>query len=140
MPDQNGWSRYLHFQAAWLAVLTGLVYVIASLLNRHFRNDLLPGRARRTWRAFRAVIAKYSTPRAPDEADAHSYNVVQRIAYLSVIFILFPLVIWTGLALSPAFNSAFPMAVNLLEAANPRARCISSSPHFSCSSSSSTSR
>ena len=37
MPDQNGWSRYLHFQAAWLAVLTGLVYVIASLLNRPLR-------------------------------------------------------------------------------------------------------
>jgi thiosulfate reductase cytochrome b subunit len=40
--------------------------------------------------------------------------VVQRIAYLSVIFVLFPLVIWTGLALSPAFNSAVPAAVNLL--------------------------
>ena len=46
MPDQNGWSRYLHFQAAWLAVLTGLVYVIASLWTGHFRNDLFPRRAR----------------------------------------------------------------------------------------------
>ncbi len=114
MPDQNGWSRYLHFQAAWLAVLTGLVYVIASLLNRHFRNDLLPGRAETTWRAFRAVTAKSLRRAPPGEADARSYNVVQRIAYLSVIFILFPLVIWTGLALSPGFNAAFPMGVNLL--------------------------
>jgi thiosulfate reductase cytochrome b subunit len=114
MPDQNGWSRYLHFQAAWLAVLTGLVYGIASLLNRHFRDDLIPAPADRTWRAFRAVIAK-TLRRAPlDPAEARSYNVVQCIAYLSVIFILFPLVIWTGLALSPGFNAAFPLGVNLL--------------------------
>ena len=32
LPDQNGWSRYLHFEAAWLAVLTGLLYVIFGLL------------------------------------------------------------------------------------------------------------
>jgi thiosulfate reductase cytochrome b subunit len=40
--------------------------------------------------------------------------VLQRTAYLVVIFVLFPLVIWTGLALSPAFDSAVPAAVNLL--------------------------
>src|SRR5271156_5376414 len=114
MPDQNGWSRYLHFQAAWLAVLTGAVYVIASLLNRHFRDDLFPGPADRTWRAFRAVLTKSLRRAPPVAADANSYNIVQRIAYLSVIFILFPLVIWTGLALSPGFNAAFPAGVNLL--------------------------
>src|SRR6202521_1120380 len=30
LPDQNGWSRYLHFQSAWIVVLTGLLYVISS--------------------------------------------------------------------------------------------------------------
>jgi len=60
------------------------------------------------------VIAKHVRLKRPEEAEAFSYNVVQRAAYLIVIFILFPLVIWTGLALSPAFNSAFPVAVNVL--------------------------
>jgi thiosulfate reductase cytochrome b subunit len=60
------------------------------------------------------VFASYLRRAPPDAADSHSYNVVQRTAYLSVIFILFPLVIWTGLALSPAFDSAVPAAVNLL--------------------------
>ena len=46
LPDQNGWSRYLHFQSAWLAVLTGLVYVFFGLLNGHFRRNLLPAGAR----------------------------------------------------------------------------------------------
>jgi thiosulfate reductase cytochrome b subunit len=110
MPDQNGWSRYLHFQAAWALVLTALVYGIASLLNGHFRKDLVPARADRSLRAHWQVIAKYLR-RAPSPSDEHSYNVMQRTAYLGVIFILTPLMIWTGLAMSPSFTSAFPITV-----------------------------
>ena len=114
LPDQNGWSRYLHFQAAWVLVLTGLVYAIAGLWTSHFRNNLFPARADRTWRAFRSVIAKHLRRAPPDENEALSYNVIQRVTYLVVIFILFPFVIWTGLALSPAFNSAVPLGVDAL--------------------------
>jgi thiosulfate reductase cytochrome b subunit len=114
MPDQNGWSRYLHFQAAWALVLTGLVYGIVSLWNGHFRKDLVPKRGERSWRAYWAVITMYLRRAPQDEAEAHSYNAVQRASYLVVIFVLFPLVIWTGLALSPAFDSAFPWAVDVL--------------------------
>jgi len=114
LPDQNGWSRYLHFQAAWALVLTGLVYAIAGWWTSHFRNNLFPAPADRTWRAFRGVIAKHLRLAPPDEDEALSYNVLQRATYLMVIFVLFPLVIWTGLAMSPAFNSAFPVAVNAL--------------------------
>lgn len=114
MPDQNGWSRALHFQAAWVLVLTGLVYGIASLVNGHFKRDLLPARGQRTGHAIWEVIAKYLRRAPIDDGEAHSYNAVQRIAYLAVIFILIPLVIWTGLALSPAFNAAFPFGVNVL--------------------------
>jgi len=114
MPDQNGWSRYLHFQSAWLLVLTGLVYLIAGFWTGHFRKNLWPKTGERNWRAYTGRMGRYlrRAPSGPDEV--HSYNVLQRTAYLLVIFVLFPLVIWTGLALSPAFNSAFPWAVNLL--------------------------
>jgi thiosulfate reductase cytochrome b subunit len=81
LPDQNGWSRYLHFQAAWAIVITGLLYVVSGVLTGHFRFS--------------------------------SYNVLQRRTYLFVIFVLFPLVIWTGLDMSPAFVSAFPAAVTV---------------------------
>lgn len=114
MPDANGWSRYLHFQTAWALVLTGLVYIIASLISGHFRKNLLPEPGKRTWRAYWSRIAQYLRRAPPDPAEERSYNVLQRAAYLIVIFILFPLVIWTGLALSPGFNSAFPFTVNLL--------------------------
>jgi thiosulfate reductase cytochrome b subunit len=114
LSDQNGWSRYLHFQAAWAAVLTGLVYGMSGLWTNHFRNNLFPAPPDRTWRAFRRVIARHLRRAPADETEAISYNVLQRTAYLAVIFVLFPLVIWTGLAMSPAFNSAVPATVNLL--------------------------
>lgn len=114
LPDQNGWSRYLHFEAAWVLVITALIYGLASVLDGHFRKDLLPAPAKSQGQAIREVLAKYLR-RAPLDRDAsHPYNVVQRLAYLSVIFFLFPAVIWTGLALSPAFNAAFPFFVDVL--------------------------
>ena len=76
LPDQNGWSRYLHFQAAWVVGLTGLLYALYGLLTRHFGRNLLPTADSISWRD-----------------------------------ILFPLVIWTGLAMSPAIAAAFPPAV-----------------------------
>src|SRR5450631_3593338 len=42
LPDQNGWSRYLHFQSAWLAVLTGLLYLAFAFFQGHLRRNLLP--------------------------------------------------------------------------------------------------
>ena len=90
LPDQNGWSRYLHFQSAWVVVLTGLLYFCYGLITKHFRRNLLPS------------------------GVGTAYNTLQRITYLFVIFGLFPLVIWTGLAMSPAVTSAFPPVVTLL--------------------------
>jgi len=114
LPDQNGWSRYLHFQAAWVAVLTGLLYTISSLFTGHLRRNLLPGGADLSWRAFSNSMAHHLRFKRPSEAEAWSYNVLQRFTYLVVIFVLFPLVIWTGLAMSPAIASAFPAAVSEL--------------------------
>ena len=114
MPDQNGWSRYLHFEAAWVSVLVGLVYGIYGVASGHFRKNLIPERRDWTWRAFGERIAQYLRRRRPDRGEETSYNVLQRTAYLSVIFILFPLIIWTGLAMSPTFTAAFPWTAELL--------------------------
>jgi thiosulfate reductase cytochrome b subunit len=114
LEDQNGWSRSLHFLAAWVVMLTGLLYVVSGLFTGHFRNDLLPGEGDVSWRASLSTIGKHLRLQRPSEAEAWSYNVVQRLTYLFVVFVLFPLVIWTGLAMSPAFVSAFPATVNVL--------------------------
>jgi thiosulfate reductase cytochrome b subunit len=114
LPDQNGWSRYLHFQSAWVLVLTGLLYVIFSFFSGHLRKNLLPAGADLSWRACSTSIANHLRFKRPGEEEAWSYNLLQRVTYLAVIFVLFPLIIWTGLAMSPAVASVFPSAVSVL--------------------------
>jgi thiosulfate reductase cytochrome b subunit len=112
LADQNGWSRSLHFQTAWLLLFTGALYTAAGLRNRHFRDNLLPGLADLRPRALGSVLAqhlKFSRP-----AESGSYNVLQRVSYLVVLLLLFPLMVWTGLAMSPAITSAWPAIVTVL--------------------------
>jgi thiosulfate reductase cytochrome b subunit len=114
LPDQNGWSRSLHFQSAWVVVLTGLLYFVFGLLTRHFRKSLLPTAADLSWGQLSGVILNHLHFKRPGESEAWSYNVLQRITYLTVIFALFPVMIWTGLAMSPAIVSVFPSVVTVL--------------------------
>jgi thiosulfate reductase cytochrome b subunit len=114
MPDENGWSRALHFEAAWILVLTGLLYVIYGLLSRHFRKNLLPSKSDLSWRTLLASFIKPLRLKRPSPPEAFSYNGLQRLSYIFVIFVLFPLVIWSGLAMSLGFASAFPWSVTLL--------------------------
>jgi thiosulfate reductase cytochrome b subunit len=109
LPDQNGWSRALHFQSAWLAVFTGLLYLAYGLLSGHFRRNLLPRRADLSWPALSKTIGNHLRLGRLGEAQTWSYNALQRLSYLLVILVLFPLVIWTGLAMSPGAVSAFPV-------------------------------
>lgn len=114
LPDQNGWSRSLHFEAAWILVFTALVYGIWGIATGHFRRNLLPEPGTRNLRAYTGRIAGYLRRAPPEAGEERSYNVLQRSAYLAVIFVLFPMIIWTGLAMSPAFTAAFPSTVLLL--------------------------
>jgi thiosulfate reductase cytochrome b subunit len=86
--DQSGWGRGLHFLAAWLCVLNGAVYVVAGARSRHFRG----------WKA---------TTSGSGNPDA--YTRTQRVVYLGVVFLLLPLVILTGLSMSPAVVAAVPI-------------------------------
>lgn len=114
LPDANGWSRALHFQAAWLAVATGLLYVLSGLFSGYFRQELLPKKGTRSLGAFFATLKSHLRFARPGPEDAHSYNLLQRLSYLFVIFVAFPLVIWSGLAMSPTWDAAYPATVNLL--------------------------
>jgi thiosulfate reductase cytochrome b subunit len=114
LPDQNGWSRSLHFQSAWILVLTGLLYTVSLLITGHLQKDLLPNEADLSWRVLLREIADHLRFKRPGVTEAWSYNLLQRLTYLFVIFVLFPLLLWTGLAMSPAFVSAIPATVTLL--------------------------
>src|SRR5258708_18032543 len=70
LPDQNGWNRDLHFQAAWAVVLTGLVYAISSLWTGHLRKDLFPASADRTCLAFPEACSRYVSRTPPEDISA----------------------------------------------------------------------
>jgi thiosulfate reductase cytochrome b subunit len=114
LPDQNGWSRYLHFQAAWLLVLSGIVYLGYLVFTGHLRRNLFPTYEQRSLQAYTTRLGQYLRSIKSAQDELHTYNVLQRTSYLGVIFILFPLVIWTGLAMSPAVTTAFPLVSSLL--------------------------
>ena len=81
LPDQNGWSRYLHFQSAWLLLFTGLAYVWIGARRKHFRTHFVPSRRDRSWRALRASVAEHLRFNASAVGDAWSYNALQRLSY-----------------------------------------------------------
>ena len=105
-------ARDWHFFFAWIFVLNGVAYVLYSLFSRHLVRDLAPtGRELRT---VGASIVEHAKFKHPSGEAAKRYNVLQKLAYLSVIFVLLPLVILAGWAMSPWLNSIFPGWVDLL--------------------------
>jgi thiosulfate reductase cytochrome b subunit len=107
----RGPGRYLHFLFAWVTVFTGLLYVIVGLATRHFSRNLVPARAELTLSTLGRIIGNHLRVKPPTDADLASYNVLQRLSYAAVVFVLSPLMIWTGLAMSPAVTSVFPFLV-----------------------------
>lgn len=110
----SGWGRQLHFLSSWGCILTGILYVFYGVFTRHFRRDLLPQRADLSWEFLVRTVSNHFHLRRPAEEDSLSYNVLQRLVYLTVIFVLFPLLFWTGFAMSPAIVSIFPGVVTAL--------------------------
>ncbi len=99
-------GRLWHFFFAWVLVINGAVYLATSLLNRHFRRDLLPTRAELGH--IGRSVREHLRLRFPGGEEARRYNVIQQLAYLAVIFGLLPLVVVTGLCMSPQLNADFP--------------------------------
>jgi thiosulfate reductase cytochrome b subunit len=110
----SGWGRSLHFLAAWISVATGVAYVLSGILTQHFRMHLLPAEGDLSWSSISRVVSNHLRLKRPTPAESLTYNVLQRLTYLVVIFVLFPLMIWTGLAMSPAITSVAPALVTVL--------------------------
>ena len=102
-------GRRWHFFFAWLLVLNGLVYAVNLIASRHLR-DLLPSLA--DLRAIPRTARDHALLRFPRGKEALRYNVLQKLAYLSVV-VAFPILILAGLTMSPAMDSAFPWLVPL---------------------------
>lgn len=107
----SGWGRSLHFQSAWLAVLSGLLYVVSGVLSQHFRRELLPNASELSWSSIRACALEHLHLKRGALAADERYNVLQRLSYLGIVFVVFPFTILSGFAMSPSITSVFPWMV-----------------------------
>jgi len=102
-------GRVIHFFFSWALVSTLTLWLIASALNGHLR-QLIPTLS--DLRALPSDLLDHARLRFHHEAG---YNVLQKLAYASVLFIALPLMILTGLSMSPGFNAAAPWLLDLFQ-------------------------
>jgi thiosulfate reductase cytochrome b subunit len=120
-------ARHWHLTFAWLFVAAIVAYWIFGLGNRHIWRDLLPSRRELAPRHILEDVKNHALLRFPKGEAARRYNTLQKLAYLGVVFVLIPLQILTGLAMSPGMDAAWPWLIDVF-GGRPSARSI----HFIC--------
>jgi thiosulfate reductase cytochrome b subunit len=111
--NQNGWGRSLHFLAAWFLVLPGAVYLLAGLFGGHFRSYIWPRAKELAPRLVWRDVFDHLRLRIPAARGGPQYGLLQKCAYSLVVFVAAPLMVVTGLTMSPAVTSAFPILLRL---------------------------
>jgi thiosulfate reductase cytochrome b subunit len=104
-------GRRWHFFFAWLFLFNGLAYLLWSLGSGHLRRDLAP--SRQDLAHIGASIREHARLNFPKGEEAKRYNVLQKLAYLAVAIVLLPLMLLTGLAMSPGMDAAFPALLDV---------------------------
>jgi Ni/Fe-hydrogenase b-type cytochrome subunit len=120
-------ARRWHLAFAWLLVAGLLLFLIVSLWNRHVQRDLAPTREEVRPGHIWHDIKEHSRLRFPTGDAALRYNVLQKLSYVAVIFAFLPLIVLTGLTMSPGMDAAWPWLLDLF-GGRQSARSI----HFIC--------
>jgi thiosulfate reductase cytochrome b subunit len=110
-PQWLSMARRWHFFFAWIFVLNGAAFILYSIVSRHLARDLAPSAT--DWRSIGRSVKDHLLLRHPHgEAEKH-YNVLQKLAYLIVIFGLLPLIVLTGWSMSPRLDTIIPGWIDL---------------------------
>lgn len=120
-------GRQWHFFFAWVLVISATLYLLYSLFSKHLSRDLALQAHERKLSHLWQDLKDHARLRFPTGDAAKAYNPLQKIAYLGVIFVLIPLVVLTGLTMSPMLNAAFPWLLDIF-GGRQSARSI----HFLC--------
>lgn len=110
----SNWGRNYHFLFAWVFVLNGLIYLLTNFFNKHFFRDLLPSREQLTIAYIVADIRDHLRLQPPRGEAAREYSVLQKLSYLVVVFVLCPILLVTGLSMSPGFTAVMPELLDLV--------------------------
>ncbi|MET0270635.1 MAG: cytochrome b/b6 domain-containing protein [Sphingomonas sp.] len=106
-------ARRWHLFFAWALVVPGLLYWLWSFANRHVQRDLAPSRAELSPRHIWHDVKEHARLRFPKGEAALKYNILQKLSYLAVLFGLLPLLVLTGLAMSPGMDAAWGWLLDL---------------------------
>jgi len=104
-------GRQWHLFFAWLFVINGLIFTAYAFASRHVTRDLAP--TGKDWRSIGKSLRDHLILRHPAGEEAKRYNVLQKLAYASILFIVGPLIVLTGLAMSPTIDTAFPWLLTI---------------------------
>lgn len=111
----NQWlamGRRWHFFFAWVLVINAAAYLTYAVASGHVARDLAVRRA--DWRSIGRSFREHLRLHRPRGEEAMRYNVLQKLSYLLVICVLLPLMVLTGMAMSPRLDSLLPGWVGLL--------------------------
>jgi thiosulfate reductase cytochrome b subunit len=111
-PQWLAMARHWHLFFAWLFVINGVIYVLYTLFSRHLVRDLVP--TKDELKHIGRSIVDHIKFKHPSGEAAKRYNVLQSLTYLIVIFVLLPLVVLAGMAMSPRIDSVFTGWVALI--------------------------
>ena len=106
-------ARRWHLAFAWLFAVSIIVFWIVSLANRHVQRDLSPRRMELSPRHIWHDIVEHAKLRFPIGEAALRYNILQKLSYVGMIFVVLPLLILTGLTMSPGMNAAWPWLLDI---------------------------
>ena len=120
-------ARLWHLAFAWLLVVPGLLFWAWAFARRHVQRDLAPKPGELAPSNLWTSVKDHVRLRHPTGAAARDYNILQKLAYLGVIFGLLPLIVLTGMTMSPGLNAAWPWLLDLF-GGRQSARSI----HFIC--------
>ena len=106
-------GRRWHFFFAWLFVINGVIYLGFGVFSGHFRRDLAPTARDLSPRHLGREVIDHARLRFPQGGEAKHYNALQKLTYLAVIGVLLPLMVLTGLTMSPGVDAALPVLVDI---------------------------
>jgi thiosulfate reductase cytochrome b subunit len=122
-------GRRWHFFFAWIFAISGAVYIANGVRTRHIQRDLAPTKAELSPRNLLHEIVHHLQLKFPKGEEAKHYNGLQKIAYFGTAILLLPLMVLTGLTMSPGANAFFPFLLDIF-GGRQSARTI----HFICAS------
>lgn len=106
-------GRRWHFFFAWVFAINGAILIASAIVSRHLARDLAPTWGQLAPRHVLQEVWDHLRLKFPKGEAARRYNVLQKLAYLAVLVVLLPLMVLTGMTMSPSLDAIFPFLVEL---------------------------